>query len=119
MIDNKSYKDITEPPEDGSLIYGMFLEGCKWDYDTHMLADSDPKKLFTELPMVLLMPVKDRIKPDTGIYDTPVYKVLSRTGTLSTTGHSTNFVIWMELPSKDTQAKWIKAGVAVFLSLRQ
>lgn len=35
MIDNKSYKDITEPPEDGSLIYGMFLEGCKWDYDTH------------------------------------------------------------------------------------
>jgi len=48
----------------------------------------------------------------------PVYKVLSRTGTLSTTGHSTNYVIMMELPSNEEQAKWIKAGVACFLALK-
>jgi dynein heavy chain len=60
----------------------------------------------------------DRVTPKTGIYNTPVYKVLSRSGTLSTTGHSTNYVMLMELPSTESQDKWIKAGVAAFLALR-
>jgi len=56
--------------------------------------------------------------PETGVYRCPMYKVLSRRGTLSTTGHSTNFVLMIELPSKEEQDVWIKAGVAVFLALR-
>jgi len=65
-----------------------------------------------------LVPVAERAKPQSGIYECPVYKVLSRTGTLSTTGHSTNFVMWFEIPSSETQDIWIRAGVAAFLSLR-
>jgi dynein heavy chain len=65
-----------------------------------------------------LNPVLNRVKPETGIYNCPVYKVLSRTGTLSTTGHSTNYVIMMELPTVEAQNKWIIAGVACFLALK-
>lgn len=39
----------------------------------------------------------DRDAPETGIYKIPLYRVISRTGTLSTTGHSTNFVMFFEL----------------------
>lgn len=61
-----------------------------------------------------------------GVYNCPLYKVVSRVpllflsqaGTLSTTGHSTNFVMMMELPSKEDEEVWIRAGVASFLSLR-
>lgn len=74
--------------------------------------------MFTEIPLILLVPQVDREIPKTGIYNCPVYKVLSRAGTLSTTGHSTNFVMTMELPSSVIEDKWIKAGVASFLSLR-
>lgn len=70
------------------------------------------------MPLVWLLPKRNRKKPETGIYMCPVYKVLSRAGTLSTTGHSTNFAIWLEVPSKDKQEKWIRAGVAAFLALR-
>lgn len=116
--DDLKYQDVTAKPTDGVFCYGLFLEGCRWDYEAHVLNDSEPKKLFTELPMLHLLPVVDRKVPDTGIYMCPLYKVLSRTGTLSTTGHSTNYVIMMEIPSNDDQDKWIKAGVACFLALK-
>jgi dynein heavy chain, axonemal len=70
------------------------------------------------MPMIHLVPMEDRVMPSTGIYRAPLYKVLSRTGTLSTTGHSTNFVIYLELPTDQDQEIWIRAGVAVFLALK-
>ena len=116
--DQKSYKDIKVKPDKGCYVYGIYLEGCKWDYGTHKIETSDPKKLFVEMPLIHFVPVQNRKAPETGIYNCPVYKVLSRNGTLSTTGHSTNFVLDVELPTDQTQSTWIKAGVACFLALK-
>jgi len=55
---------------------------------------------YLALPMMLLLPEADRKAPEKGIYNCPVYKVVSRRGTLSTTGHSTNFVMMFEMPSE-------------------
>lgn len=118
MKDTITHEDIKEAPTDGCYIYGLFLEGCKWNYDTHCISESDPKKLFVDLPLMHMAPVVGRKVPETGIYMTPLYRVLSRTGTLSTTGHSTNYVVALELPSTEDQDKWILAGVACMLSLR-
>merc|ERR550514_2291479 len=63
---------------------------------------------------VHFVPAADR-QPPSSCYECPVYKVLSRKGTLSTTGHPTNFVLYLELPSADSQDVWIRAGVAGFL----
>lgn len=70
------------------------------------------------LPMMLLLPEADRKAPESGIYNCPVYKVVSRRGTLSTTGHSTNFVMMFEMPTDKPEEEWIRAGVAAFLALR-
>lgn len=119
MKDDQKWQDVTAKPDAGVFCYGMYIEGCKWNYQTHQLDDSEAKKLFVEMPMLHLLPTVDRVIPETGIYYCPVYKVLSRTGTLSTTGHSTNYVIMMEMNSGETpQRKWIKAGVAAFLALK-
>jgi dynein heavy chain len=118
ILDNMSHTDIREKPSDGCYIYGMYLEGSKWDYKKHIINQSKPKELFCDLPLMHLMPVADRVTPSEGIYNCPLYKVVSRRGTLSTTGHSTNFVMFMEIPSRENEEVWIKAGVAAFLSLR-
>ena len=110
--------EITTAPEDGCYIEGLFLEGCRWDYEKQSLADSKPKELFVEMPAIWLLPEESRTEPDTGVYKCPVYKILTRRGTLSTTGHSTNFVMFIELPSDEPQQKWIKAGVALFCALK-
>ena len=68
--------------------------------------------------MIHLIPLADRKTPEKGIYNCPVYKVVSRRGTLSTTGHSTNFVMMFEIPTNVEEDNWVRAGVAAFLSLR-
>ena len=118
VLDNKSIEDIRSKPEDGCLIWGLWLEGARWDKIEHSLAWSFPKDLYTAMPIMHFLPIENRKAPETGIYHCPVYKVLSRRGTLSTTGHSTNFVLFVELVSKVSQDIWIRAGVALFLSLR-
>lgn len=110
--------DVTEKPEDGVFIFGLYLEGCRWNKTIHMIDESKPKVLYSEMPLIWYVPKRNREVPTTGIYRCPVYKVLSRTGTLSTTGHSTNFVHFIEMPSKEQEDKWTRGGVAAFLALR-
>lgn len=83
-----------------------------------VLTRSPSFSLFSLLSQMWLLPEEERVEPTEGIYRCPVYKILTRKGTLSTTGHSTNFVLFVELPTKDPKAKWIKAGVALFCALK-
>jgi len=115
IVDPK--RELTAAPEDGVYIYGLFIEGARWGLETHRVEDSQPKTLFTDLPTFWFLPVKDRT-PNPDDYRCPTYKVLSRKGTLLTTGHSTNFVLFLELPTNQATSKWIKAGVAAFLALK-
>lgn len=145
-IDTVAFKHIMRPelgsslknaPEDGCFIDGLFLEGARWDKTDETLIDPRPKELFSPMCVVQLKPEQNVVEPEDGIYRCPVYKVLTRTGTLSTTGHSTNFVFWLNIPSdkptifrtalcSETNAQvkfcdnsdWIKAGVAAFCALK-
>lgn len=205
--DHLSIESIKQAPVDGCYIRGLSLEGARWDYQNHVLAESRPKELYTDLPIMWLRPVQFRVPPKDGFYNCPVYKTLLRAGiypiliiqtfiiwdhehsyfqlkfpnyilfnelninahrigsgsgyagfyyglgfpiwwwkmevleleirldihmvclisrilnfaddagTLSTTGHSTNFVMYMELPSDQLQSKWINRGVGLFTGL--
>jgi len=110
-------KELTEPPKDGVYVFGMFLEGARWSKSTHQIEDSRPKELFTDLPTLCFCPIKNR-EPDLLDYRCPCYKVVSRKGVLLTTGHSTNFVMYIEMKTDKLKSKWIKAGMAAVLALK-
>ena len=78
FMDDVNYKDLTEKPEDGCYLYGMYIEGCRWDSKKHMLAESLPKVLYTDLPCIHFVPIANKAQQDSGFYECPVYKVLSR-----------------------------------------
>lgn len=119
ILDGINPLNITEKPADGCYIFGTYLEGARWNYNTHRLDHSLNRELYTDVPLIHMIPVVNRKVPETGIYQCPLYKVLTRQGTLSTTGHSTNFVLYVELPSDEEESVWVKAGVAMFLALKQ
>lgn len=35
MKDDLKWQDVTAKPEAGVYCYGMFIEGCRWNYETH------------------------------------------------------------------------------------
>jgi dynein heavy chain len=110
-------QDPKQKPEDGVYTYGVFLEGCKWDNPKWQLGESDPKVLFTPVPMITIIPAKKDDLKEFPHYNCPLYKVSSRKGTLSTTGHSTNFVMNIKISSDVSQSHWVMRGVAMLTSL--
>lgn len=116
---------------------GPFLEGCRWNEQEMVLDESRPKELYVPMPCIFFKPVKDRVlpygptpwfatkdrkaeeDPNTVIaYVCPMYKTLKRAGLLMTSGHSTNYIMNVEVPSKKPQSWWIKRSVALFCALR-
>ncbi|XP_041081390.1 dynein heavy chain 1, axonemal [Polyodon spathula] len=117
QVMKESLSQLTKRPESGCYIHGLFMEGARWDPGSFQLAESRPKELYTEMAVIWLIPVPNRKAPTSGVYICPIYKTLTRAGTLSTTGHSTNYVIAVELPTEQSQRHWIKRGVALICAL--
>jgi dynein heavy chain len=119
VLSDESKYDFEAGAEDGVYVHGLFLEGARWDETAEALDESRPKVLFSALKPVWILPAK-RDDIDYGhSYRCPVYKTARRAGTLSTTGHSTNFVlfIWLSIREQHEARHWVKRGVALLTAL--
>ena len=105
------------PPPPGAYIYGLFMEAARFDRDSVKLVDMIPRKLFDAMPCIWLKPVITADYNPTNVYDCPLYKTSLRAGTLSTTGHSTNFVVSLPIPSDHSEDHWIRRGTAMLCML--
>ncbi|RHY05497.1 hypothetical protein DYB25_001425 [Aphanomyces astaci] len=108
---------VTGPPAFGCYISGLFMEGARFDRTTMRIGESTPGDLFDRMPIVWLKPMRSIEYKPKGVYECPLYKTSTRAGTLSTTGHSTNFVVALDIPTKQAPDHWIRRGCAMLCML--
>ena len=108
---NMEREEVRKGPDEGVYIYGLFLDGCRWDKPGNKLADSVPKVLFAPLPVlhvtgVLALPPGASSGPPQ--YNCPCYKNPKRTGL--------NFIFPVSLRTEEAPSKWILRGVCLLTS---
>ncbi|GBP05920.1 Dynein heavy chain 7, axonemal [Eumeta japonica] len=109
--------ELEERPPEGVYIRGLFMEGARWNNDLYHMDESYPKILYDEFPPVWFIPLKRDDIPTGVFYNCPLYKTGDRRGVLSTTGHSTNYILFMRLLTKKDPDHWIMRGVALLTQL--
>jgi len=110
-------EDYDVRPDDGVYCTGMFFDGGAWDYDKHCLTEQQPKVLYVSVPVIWMVPKETTKFKDFQNYNCPMYKTTDRRGILSTTGHSTNFVMSVRLPCMQNPDHWTMRGLAMMTSL--
>ncbi|TDH16419.1 hypothetical protein EPR50_G00020980 [Perca flavescens] len=107
--------DLPEP-KDGVLVHGLFMDSSRWDDDNMVIEDALPRVMNAMLPVVHFEPQQNYV-PEPDLYHAPLYKTSARAGTLSTTGHSTNFVVTVMIPSNRPSDYWISKASALLCQL--
>lgn len=107
-IQKKMYWEVADlQKRDGAFVFGFQVEGARWDANAS-LEESEPKKQFSVVPVVLCRAVMVSDKEDKGVYQCPVYKTEARGKT---------FVFTAQLKTKHSPLKWCLAGVAIILDV--
>ncbi|XP_031754732.1 dynein heavy chain 3, axonemal [Xenopus tropicalis] len=116
VTEQESPTEIVDSPSDGIYISGLYMEGARWDREKHVIGESFPKVLYESMPIIWLIP-GERVEKVESYYNCPVYKTSARRGELSTTGHSTNYVLSITLATEEPPNHWVNRGVACLCQL--
>ncbi len=109
--------DVSQPPEEGVYVHGLFLDGAGWDRRGAKLVEPPPKVLFTPLPVIHLFAVNSSDHtPDSKLYLCPVYKKPCRTDLTYITA------VGLRTPLYPAHATipdyWVMRGVALLCDIK-
>lgn len=113
-----AHHDLFDDLGDTTYISGLFMEAARLDGQTLLLCEARLRELYFKMPVIKFTPCARATAADDEGYECPCYRTTARFGTLSTTGHSTNFLLMVRLPCHPSEARhWVKRSVAMFASL--
>ncbi|KAI5108711.1 dynein beta chain, ciliary, partial [Silurus meridionalis] len=107
-VTKKFKEEFNQPAREGAYIYGLFMEGARWDIQNGTIAEARLKELTPSMPVIAVRAVPNDRQETRNIYECPLYKTKLRANTYVWTFH---------LKSRERPAKWVLAGVALLLSV--
>ncbi|XP_041830036.1 dynein heavy chain 9, axonemal-like isoform X1 [Melanotaenia boesemani] len=107
-VTKKNREDFTSPPREGAYIYGLYMEGARWDTQTGLIADARLKELTSTMPVIFIRAIPVDKQDNRNVYQCPVYKTRQRGPT---------YVWTFNLKTKENPSKWTLAGVALLLQV--
>lgn len=111
---NQDPQSIVTAAKEGSYVYGLFVEGARWDLDANALAEPVPMELYAPMPVIHFKPVENKKKAMKGMYACPVYLYPFRSGSRE----RPSFVTECDVKAGSFPAEfWIKRGVALLLAV--
>jgi len=97
---------IKETVKEGVYIHGLYLEGAGWNVSKAKLRESDPKRIFTPMPVIYITATNDKDKSKRkNSYSCPVYTHKSRS--------DLNYVFNIDLNCTEPKSHWVLRGVAL------
>lgn len=113
FVNNNSKFNLDANNINKYYIYGLYLEGAEWSSSENCIVELSDNKIYSKMPPIIIsVKVVDHSNKNiedeysnsktnsnnnenlknVEYYDCPVYKCSSRQGSLTTTGHSSNYV---------------------------
>ncbi|XP_066519810.1 dynein axonemal heavy chain 11 isoform X1 [Hoplias malabaricus] len=107
-VTKKFKEEFNQPAREGAYVYGLYMEGARWDIQNGTLTEARLKELTPSMPVIAVRAVPNDRQETRNIYECPVYKTKLRANT---------YVWTFNLKSRERPAKWVLAGVALLLSV--
>ncbi|XP_031192756.1 dynein heavy chain 14, axonemal isoform X3 [Mastomys coucha] len=107
----------------GVYIFGLFIEGARWDPEEEVLEDSLPTQLCCDFPDILFLPTKitetsqDSDQTELQTFECPVYYTPERSR--DTAGLPLTFLTSVLLPTKKPPSHWITMQVALLCEKKE
>jgi len=107
-VTKKQPDEVEAASKDGSYIWGLSMEGARWDSGGGTVNTSNPKEMFCEMPVMLAkaIPVDKAEYKDT--FMCPVYKIQSR---------GADYVFSANLKTRVDASTWVLAGVGLLMDV--
>ncbi|XP_047669676.1 dynein axonemal heavy chain 11 [Tachysurus fulvidraco] len=107
-VTKKFKEEFNQPAREGAYVYGLYMEGARWDIQNGTITEARLKELTPSMPVMAVRAVPNDRQETRNIYECPVYKTKLRANT---------YVWTFNLKSRERPAKWVLAGVALLLSV--
>lgn len=111
VTEYEDVREISDPLQLGSYIYGLYLEGASWDSVNSCISEQKPKELMKKLPIIKVNPVeinklklKDTVK-------VPVYVTQNRRD-----AGGVGLIFDADLRTTDHISHWVLQGISIVMN---